>query len=140
MRLPALLFLFALGVRADLAAVRAEPNLEKRSEKAIENADTALDAARKAYQSNDAANLKTSLDEVGQSILLTKQSLDQSGKNARRNPKYFKKAEVSLRKLGRRLDSFRLELSVDERAPVDKLIDDARQAQEHILQLIMGKK
>ena len=43
----AVLSLLLIGIlRADLDAVRSEPNLEKRSEKAMLNAEAALDSAR----------------------------------------------------------------------------------------------
>jgi len=135
------LALAAMGCfAADLDAVRAEPNLEKRSEKALQNADAAVDAARKAHEAGNDDAFKSSLQEVHDSILLAKESLDKSGKNARRNPKYFKKAEQNLRRLGRRLDTLRLELSVDDRAPVEALMHEADTMRDKIVEAIMGRK
>lgn len=140
MRLAVLMLTLVAGLRADLQAVRSEPNLEKRSEKAMLNAESALDAARKAYEGGDMKAVGAALTEIGDSIALTRESLDNSGRNARKSPKYFKKAELALRKLMRRLDSFRLELGVDERPPVEKLIQTAHSAHDHILEAIMGTK
>jgi len=125
---------------ADLDTVRAEPNLEKRSEKALLNAGAAVDGARKAHEAGDDVSFKSSLEEVRDSIRLAKESLDKSGKNARRNPKYFKKAEHALRRLGRRLDTLRLDLSVDERAPVEALMREADTTRDQIVEAIMGRK
>lgn len=125
---------------ADLDTVRAEPNLEKRSEKALLNAGSAVDSARKAHEAGDDASFKASLQEVHDSIRLAKESLDKSGKNARRNPKYFKKAEHALRRLGRRLDTLRLDLSVDDRAPVEALMHEADITRDQIVEAIMGRK
>ena len=137
----AVLSLLLIGIlRADLDAVRSEPNLEKRSEKAMLNAEAALDSARKAYEGGDMNAVRGALTEIRDSIALTRESLDSSGKNARKSPKYFKKAELALRKLMRRLDSFRLELGVDERAPVEKLLQSAHSTHDHILEAIMGTK
>lgn len=137
----AILFLAAASaMAADLAGVKAEPNLEKRSERALLNAEAALDEARDALQAGDEKKLAAALRETGESIDLCKQSLDMSGKNARKSPKYFKKAEIGIRKLARRLDNFRLELSVDDREPVEKLIVRAHALQEEILDKIMRKK
>ena len=133
--------LFAALLSAlDLDSIRKEPNFERRSELALANADSALDRARDAYQKGDDSLFKSSLSEVSESIALTKQSLDESGKNARRKPKYFKKAEIGIRRLSRRLDNLRVEVSVDDRPAVEPVVARAHQLQEEILHAIMGKK
>ncbi|MFN7922139.1 MAG: hypothetical protein U0Q16_18700 [Bryobacteraceae bacterium] len=134
------LLLAPVALRADLDSVRNEPDLEKRSEKALANAESALDRARGAYQKSDDKEFKGALDELNQSLDLCKGSLDESGKNARKRPKYFKKAEIGIRHLVRRLDNFKVEMSPDDRAPLEGLIDKAHKVQEEILQAIMGKK
>ena len=135
-----LLLAASVAAQADLDTVKAEPNLEKRSDRALQNAEQALDRARDAYQKGDDSVYNSAIDEVAQSIDLCKQSLDESGKNARRSPKYFKKAEIGIRHLTRRLENFRIEASVDDRAPVEKVISLAHRLQEEILHAIMGKK
>jgi len=124
----------------DLNSIRKEPNLEKRSELALGNAETALDRARDAYQKGSDADFKEALAEVSDSIELCKQSLDESGKNARKSPKYFKKAEIGIRKLSRRLDNLQVEVSVDDRPAVEPVVGRAHKLQEEILLAIMGKK
>ena len=57
-------------LRADLAGVKAEPNLEKRSRAALENAERALRDSRKAYQDGDFQQTKVFLDEVRESVEL----------------------------------------------------------------------
>lgn len=140
MKTAVVLLVAGIAARADIHAVKAELNLEKRSDRALQNAEQALDRARDAYQKGDDDTFKADLDELGQSMDLCKQSLDESGKNARKNPKYFKKAEMGMRHLIRRLDNFKIELSVDDRDPVEKLIDTAHRLQDEILHAIMGKK
>lgn len=129
-----------IAVAFDLDAIRKEPNLERRSERALANADQAIDKARDAYQKGDDPLFKTALEEVVASIQLSKQSLDESGKNARRSPKYFKKAEIGIRRLSRRLDNFAIEVSVDDRPMVEPVAAQAHKLQEEILHAIMGKK
>lgn len=124
----------------DLDAIRKEPSLERRSEMALVNADGALDRAREAYGKGEDKVFQAALTEVGESIGLCKQSLDESGKNARKSPKYFKKAEIGIRRLSRRLDNLRIEVSVDDRPAVDPIVTRAHQLQEEILLAIMGKK
>ena len=138
--LPLAALFAALLCAFDLDSIRKEPNLERRSELALANADVALDRAREAYQKGDDAGFKASVSEVGESIGLTKQSLDESGKNARKKPKYFKKAEIGIRRLSRRLDNLRVEVSVDDRPVVEPVVARAHQLQEEILHAIMGKK
>lgn len=124
----------------DLDSIRKETSLERRSELALTNADVALDRARQAYQKGEDALFRSSVAEVGESIDLCKQSLDDSGRNARKRPKYFKKAEIGIRRLSRRLDSLRIEVSVDDRPVLDPVVSRAHQLQEEILLAIMGKK
>jgi hypothetical protein len=124
----------------DLDAIRKEASLERRSELALANADVALDRARKAYLDGEDALFRAAVAEVGESIDLCKQSLDDSGRNARKRPKYFKKAEIGIRRLSRRLDSLRIEVSVDDRPVLDPIVLRAHQLQEEILLAIMGKK
>lgn len=140
MKLACLALVAATCFAADLDAVRAEPNLEKRSEKALHNANAAVDRARNAHETGTEAAFKAGLQEIQDSIRLAKESLDKSGKNARRNPKYFKRAEQALRRLGRRLDTLRLELSVDDRAPVEALMREADTTRDQIVEAIMGRK
>ncbi len=124
---------------ADLTAVRAEPNLEKRSDLALQNADAALTHARESYKAGDDKAHAAALEEFRQSLDLAKLSLDESGKNARRSPKYFKKAEIGIRQFIRRLDNLKIEMSVDDRAPLEALIERAHKIHDEILEEIMGK-
>ena len=125
---------------ADLESVKAERNLEKRSEKAMKNAHAALDRAREISRHGDQTAESAALAEVGQSIELCKASLEQSGKNPRKSPKYFKRAEIEIRRLIRRLDNFRIDKSVDEREPIEKLIELSLHIHEELLAGILGKK
>jgi hypothetical protein len=135
-----LLFCTAFCCLADLEMVKAEPNLEKRSEKALKNAHAALDKARQNLKDGDRVSELQALTEVGESVELAKKSLDDSGKNPRRSPKYFKRAEIELRKLIRRLDNFRIEQSVDDREPTDKLLEMCHRIHEDLILGIMGRK
>jgi hypothetical protein len=137
--LPLLLLAWAPCL-ADITTVMAEANLEKRSEKAMKNAHEALKRASKAYERGEKDVETAALAEVRESVLLAKTSLDDSGKNARRSPKYFKKAEIELRKLVRLLDNFRFAKGADERAPIDELIQLGNQIHDEWIAAIMGKR
>ena len=130
-----LLLLLAL----DLNAIRNEPNLEKRSDLALDYANTALDAARDAYNAGDDAKWQSSLKEVTESVELSWHSLTDSGKYARNNG-HFKHAELKTRELLRRLDGLRDLVSSDDRAAVEKVRARVAEIHDDLIQGIMGKK
>src|SRR5258707_6678234 len=97
--------LLTLLLAVDLAGIKAEPKLEKRSELALHYADTQLDAARDAYKKGDVEASKAALAEVEAGVQLSYDSLMATGKDPRRSSKPFKDAEKSTRQILRRLDS-----------------------------------
>src|SRR5262245_36578165 len=112
-------WILALALAFDLAAVKSEPNLEKRSDRALDNANVALDAARDAYNNGDYDQSQAQLDEVGASVDLAYESLTQTGKDPRRSPKWFKRAELRTRELLRRLEGLRDTVSFADRDRVE---------------------
>ena len=126
--------------RADLATVRAEPNLEKRSRLALEHADKTLDAARQSYREGDWAKAQAGLEEVRQAAELALESLLECGKDAAKGSKYFKSAEIRTRELVRKLEAFRQQVSYDEQPPVEKVKAVVQKVHDDILDGIMGKK
>lgn len=121
-RLFATLLLSGALAAADLAAVKAEPNLEKRSEKALVYAGEVLTAMRGELDRNDVEKIKDQLKEFQSAVDLSVDSLAATGKNARKNPKFFKRAELRLRELQRRLETFRRDLSFDDRPVLDGVL------------------
>jgi hypothetical protein len=133
----ALGFLVAMGLvlGADLAAVKAEPNLEKRAEKALVYAGEMVTAMRGELDRNDVEKIQTQLKDFEAAVELAVDSLKATGKNARRSPKHFKKTELRLRELLRRLETLRQDMSLDDRpvldgvkAQVEKRIDELVEA------------
>ena len=125
-------------LRADLEAVKAEPKLEKRSEKALKNAGKMLDVARDAYLKGDAGLLESALAEVRESIELSSQSLKETGRKPRRRSKPYKRGEISSRKLLRRLDTFRGEMSYLDRDQIDAVIESVQKVHDDFLRDIMA--
>lgn len=133
-------FILALFLAfADISDVKAEPNLEKRSELALENANRAIDDARAAYQAGDVKKADANLEEVRESVNVSLDALENSGKQARKS-KYFKRAEIKVRGLLRRLSSFRDEMSVDDRRPLDDSAARLQEVHDRLLLEIMSKK
>jgi hypothetical protein len=129
------------AMRADLKKAMAEQNLEKRSRLALENARSAYQAAREAYQKGELEHLQELANEIEQSVDLAYQSLEQTGKNPRSSPRYFKSAEQETSQLARRIEGLQQEMSYTERPMLDKA--KARVLKAHddlLLGLMEGKK
>jgi len=137
----ALVLLVAGAARAELAQARAEPNLEKRSKLALENAEVVLKAAREAYRAGDNADAAKKVSEVEESVDLAYTSLTETGKNPRKSPKYFKQAEMQTRELSRKLDDFQHEMSYNDRTSLDKIKLRVQEVHDELLTGLMeGRK
>jgi len=123
----------------DLGAVKSEPDLEKRSELALANADRAIDEARKTYNAGDQKAAEAALDEVGESVVLSYDSLEHTH-TAPRKSKYYKRAEQKVQALIRRLSGFRDEVSFDSRQSVERVINKLAEVHDQLITDIMSKK
>jgi hypothetical protein len=124
---------------ADLAAVKAEPDLNHRSELALLNADEKIDAARQAYQAGNEAGEAADIQEVGDSVALCYASLEQTH-GAPRKSRYYKKAELKVSALMRRLSAFRDEVSFEFRPKVDMVLKQVSDIHDELLADIMSRK
>ena len=124
----------------DLAAIKAEPKLEKRSELALEYADTAVDAARDAYKKGDLGASRAALSQVEEGVELSYDSLMATGQDPRRHSKPFKKAEKATREILRRLDSLSDLMSAFDRGAVDPVHRSVSDIHDKLITGIMGKK
>jgi hypothetical protein len=131
----ALLFLF---FSPDLGPVKAEPDLQKRLELALSNADQEIDAARDAYKAGDVGKLSAALEEVRDSVNLSFESLEERHKKPR-NDKYYKRAELKVRSLLRRLASFSDEVDLDERKKVEAVRQRLQEVHDQLIAAIMRK-
>ena len=123
----------AIPIRADLDPAKAEPNLEKRAMLALDNASQALAKAREAYTKGDKAQVAALANEIKESVELAETSLRETGKNPRKSPKWFKRAENSTRDLLRRLDAFQHEMDVADRPMLDAVKAKVQQVHEDLL-------
>jgi hypothetical protein len=136
----AILLLSGQWAQADLKRAMAEPNLERRSGLALENAAAALKSARAAYDKGDNDEVAKDAAEVLESVNLAAASLEQSGKNPRRSI-WYKKAEISTRDLSRRIQDFQNGMSYVDRPMIDKLKARVQEVHEELLMGVMeGKK
>lgn len=130
----------AVAVASGLDRVKAEPNLEKRSRLALEYANSEIDAARQAYNSGEMKKSNAALAEVRESVDLCVQSLDETHKDARKNPKAFKRAEIDIQGLVRRLKSLEDDFSVDDRGEILKTEQRLQEVHDDLIARIMTKR
>ena len=127
-------------LQADLTTALAEKDLEKRSKLALDNAEAALKTAKDAYQQGDLDKTKAAVSEVQESVDLAYKSLNDTHKNPRRSPKYFKNAEMATRDLLRRLDTFDHDMSYDDRPILKPLEDRVQKVHDDLLLGLMEGK
>lgn len=132
------MLLFANG--SELAALKTDPNLEKRAEKALQYAAVDLDEARENYSAGKIREAKGALQEVREAVDFSYESLKETGKDPRKHPKYFKRAEVKLRELLRRLHGLSDEWSVVDRPAFEPVVARLQEVHDDLLAGIMGKK
>jgi hypothetical protein len=78
--------------------------------------------------------------EIRESVELAETSLHQTGKNPRKNPRWFKHAEIVTRDLLRRLDTFQQEMNAADRPLLDAMKGEVQQAHDNLLLGVMGVK
>jgi hypothetical protein len=127
-------------LRADLKQAMAEPNLEKRSKLALENASAAYQTARAAYDSGENEKVSAAATEITESVDLAYTSLMKTGKDPRRSPKWFKQAEIETRNLLRRIETFQQQMSFADRDLLDKTKAKVQQVHDDLLVGLMEGK
>ncbi len=132
------LLLAALETPAQLDVVRAEPNLEKRSRKALAVAESKLEEARNAYKAGDWEATLAALKEVDEAVRLSLDSLKQTGKRPRRHFKHVKHGELKTRAMVRKLDDFLQRMSVDEREQARPVREAVQKVHDEFLGGVMG--
>jgi hypothetical protein len=125
---------------ADLKQAMAESNLERRSKLALDNAEAAYQNLRAAYEKGDNKEVSAAAGEIQESVDLAYTSLTKTGKDPRRSPKWFKRAEIETRDLLRRLDSFQQQMSFDDRPLLDQAKGKVQQVHDNLLVSLMEGK
>jgi hypothetical protein len=131
---------FVVCMRADLTKALAERNLEKRSKLALDNAMAVYKTARAAYDKGEFDRVAEAAAEIGESVDLAHKSLKDTGKDPRRSPKWFKRAEIATRDLLRKLDGFQQEMSFADRPMLDKVKAKVQQVHDDLLLGLMEGK
>ena len=127
-------------LRADLQQIKSEPNLGKRSALALDHAFDALTQARDAYAKGQNPQAETFVKEIQESVALAQTSLHETGKNPRKSPKWFKRAESSTRDLLRRLDAFERSMELADRPMLDAVKALVQQVHDDLLEGVLEGK
>jgi hypothetical protein len=135
-----LLLLTAGVVSASLDEARAEPNLEKRSKLALDNAVAALKEAREAYNAGDMDKVIAKVMEIQDSAALCFTSLVKTGKDPRKSPRWFKRAEIESRDLLRSIETLQHDMSYLDRDVLDKAKEKVQQVHDDLLTGLMEGK
>ena len=126
---------------ADLAAVKDETDLNRRSELALMNADEKIDAARQAYQAGNEAAEAADMQEVADSVALSYASLEQTHGAEPQEARCMKRAELKVSALmSRRLSGFRDEVNFDFGPHVDAALKKLSDIHDELLSEIMSKR
>jgi len=133
-------WILVLALAIDLAGVKSEPNLEKRSDLALTNANAALDTARDSYNQGNFDKTQVALEEVQESVDLAYESLFATGKDPRRDPKFFKRAELRTRELLRRLEGLGESVSFADRGMVEKVKDRVSAVHDDLINGVLTKR
>ena len=128
------------ALHADIAAVKAEPNLERRSQMALDEAENGVADAKKNYDAGKLPEFRQAVGLVAELAELSYTSLEQTGKRARRSPKWFKRAEQRLLVLLRKLDSLEKDVSIEDRSLVTDVRKRVSEVHDRILHDIMTRK
>ena len=143
---PTILMLLALGLvsarplPADLKAALAEHDLGKRSKLALDNANSALKAAREAYQKGDGAAVAAAALEIEDSVGLAWDSLESTGKDPRKSPRWFKHAEIETRDLLKKLETLQHDFGFEDRPALDKAKARVQKVHDDLLTGLMEGK
>jgi hypothetical protein len=124
---------------ADLNAVKSEPDLNRRSELALVNADEKIDEARQAYQAGNDSAQDAAIREVEESVALCYASLEQTHSQPRKS-KYYKHAELKISSLMRRLNGFRDEVGFEFRPRVEAVLMKLSDIHDQLIADIMSRK
>ncbi len=140
LRLITFAVLCSSALSASLASIQAEPNLEKRSRMALDNADIAYQQARKDIESGKQDAVAEDLKEVQQSVELAQAALLETHQNPSRKPKNFKYAETRTRDLLRRMKGWEDSLDAADRPLVEPVREKIQEVHDSWLTGILGKK
>ncbi len=112
---------------------QSERNLHKRVEKGLEVAEAQLDEARKIYRDGDPYKAQDQLEVSLDTAMEAYQMIVDSGEDMRRRAGRFKKIEIQIRGLLRKLEDHEKQVVVLDRGPVERTRQTVSNMQDNLL-------
>lgn len=126
---------------ADFDAIRAEPNLERRSQMALQQADASFALAKKDYAAGEKEKTGRDLNAMQTAVEISRESLRETGKNPRKHTKPFKLAETETRDLLRKLEGLEHAMEFEDRKMIEIPKEKVQEAHDEWLNgIISGQK
>jgi hypothetical protein len=124
-----------------LDLVRKEPDLVRRSERALALADTLCTKARQIVRDSGSRTvLLETLEQTVQAAELSLSALKGTGKQASKFSRQYKRGELRTRDIVRQLNDISAALGIDDRPEAEKLRDRVSLVHEEYLLGIMSGK
>ncbi len=133
----ALVFLIcapSLPSQSFLTELQAEQNPQKRSEKALMLADSAFDTAREFYLKGEVEKGDAKLEDMTKALDACVASLSEAHKG-----KFYKKAEMNVATLQRRLDGLMSDVSAQQRGWAEYTSRKLDEIHDKLLNGVMSK-
>ena len=122
----------------DLDAIKAISEWSKRSDFALDYAAQTLDDAKTDNQAGKANKVQADLKQIDEAAQVCFSALQDSRKKPR-NDKHYKRAELKLRELARRLRGFRDDVPFEQQDAVGATLKNVQDIHDRLLLEIMGK-
>lgn len=129
-----LLCICTLQAQSLLSELKAEQNPQKRSEKALAFADAAFENAHEYYLNGQIQKGEAQLDDMTKALTQCVESLQEAHKG-----RYYKKAEMNVANLQRRLDGLLSDLSVQNRGWAEYTSRKLDEIHDKLLNGVMSK-
>lgn len=123
-----------------LDAIRDDPDPQRRYRAALDYSAEQITVARKAYEENRHQDFDGALKEVAAGARLCDETLRAPVNKRIRNASHYKRAELKLREVLRRLTQLEKEVSVDDRAHILKTRDAVQEIHDRLLLDITGRR
>jgi len=113
-------------------------NPEDRAKSLIKIATITLTFASDAIAAKDLAGLTTSVEEYELTMTVALDTMMKSGLDAYRNPKGYQAIEIATRSHLRILEDFSRRLPLEERPPVDQVIERVSKIRDEIVRVLFS--
>lgn len=112
---------------------QSERNLYKRVEKGLEAAEARFDDARKTYREGDPYKAQEQLEQFLDIAMEAYQMIVESGEDMRKRSGRFKKIEIQIRGILRKLEDYEKQVDLLDRGPVERTRTTVGRMQDNLL-------